>query len=155
MSSILFDKARWKLMVMSNVTNSDKQKLTGAENKAAKSMLFDYYGQLLNERQNEIFRLYYEEDYSLSEVATELDISRQGVHDALKKAEATLVSFEEKLKLIAKHEEYLDALKKINEIITSLISEEDALTEIYKTSDGKKISELLSKMQKTVGNLDI
>ena len=146
----------------------EKRELSSAENKTARSMLFDYYGQLLSDRQNEVFRLYFEEDYSLSEIAAELNISRQGVHDALKKAEASLVSFEEKLKLIAKHEEYLTVLKKINDIVKQLVAEEKLSVNADNNSGSagskakksenlseKKIHKLLHEMETTVSNLDI
>ena len=138
-----------------------KQELSAAENKTTMSMLFDYYGQLLNDRQNEIFRLYFEEDYSLSEIAAEFSISRQGVHDALKKAEASLVLFEEKLKLIAKHEEYLTALKRINSIVKQLLAEENLSGNAENISvhvgskSNKKTHKLLHEMEDAVSNLDI
>jgi len=50
------------------------------------SLLYDYYGNLLKENQSNIIDLYYNQDYSLSEIADDMNISRQGVYDALKKA---------------------------------------------------------------------
>lgn len=47
------------------------------------SLLFDYYGELLSEKQRVCFDLYYNQDLSLSEIASELGITRQGVHDSL------------------------------------------------------------------------
>lgn len=132
----------------------EKRELSSTENKTAMSMLFDYYGQLLNDRQNEVFRLYYEEDYSLSEIAAGLNISRQGVHDALKKAETALVSFEEKLKLIAKHEEYLTALKRINDIVKLLVTEEK-ISNSDMSKSANKTHKLLLELEDTVSNLDI
>ena len=64
------------------------------------SMLYDFYGSLLNEAQNEVMALYHEDDMSLSEIAEELGQSRQAVHYTLRKAEKALESFEEKLGLI-------------------------------------------------------
>ncbi|MDR3242707.1 MAG: YlxM family DNA-binding protein [Clostridiales Family XIII bacterium] len=66
------------------------------------SMLYDFYGTLLNGKQRDIFRLYHGDNLSLSEISAELGITRQGVHDTLKKAEAALGGFEEKLGLIEK-----------------------------------------------------
>ena len=48
------------------------------------SLLYDFYGRLLTEKQREVMRLYHEENLSLSEIAQEFSISRQGVHDSLK-----------------------------------------------------------------------
>ena len=54
------------------------------------SLLADFYGALLSQRQQDVLRLYHEENCSLQEIAEELGISRQGVHEALKKAEKSL-----------------------------------------------------------------
>lgn len=58
------------------------------------SLLFDYYGELLSEKQRVCFDLYYNQDLSLSEIASELGITRQGVHDSLSRAETALGEFE-------------------------------------------------------------
>ncbi len=67
--------------------------------------LFDFYGELLSARQREIFSLYYNEDLSLSEVAEQVGITRQGVRDTVKKAEEQLISLEENLGLAARFRE--------------------------------------------------
>ena len=64
------------------------------------SLLLDFYGALLSARQQEILGLYHEENYSLQEIAAEFGISRQAVHDAIRKAEKALQGYEEKLGLI-------------------------------------------------------
>ena len=64
------------------------------------SMLYDFYGSLLNESQNEIMALYHEDNLSLSEIAEELGQTRQAVHYKLRKAEKALKSYEEKLGLV-------------------------------------------------------
>ncbi|MEL7655240.1 MAG: YlxM family DNA-binding protein [Bacillota bacterium] len=66
------------------------------------SMLYDFYGQLLTAKQQEILKLYHEDNYSLSEIAEEFGISRQGVHDSVKKAEKALHEYEGKLGLVSK-----------------------------------------------------
>ena len=66
------------------------------------SLLLDFYGDVLNERQNEMMDMYYNEDYSLSEIADEIGISRQGVRTVIKKAESELFFYEEKLGLAKK-----------------------------------------------------
>ena len=60
------------------------------------TLLFDYYGDLLTERQRQCFDLRYNQDLSLSEIAEELKVSRQGVYDNLNRAEALLRNMEEK-----------------------------------------------------------
>ena len=69
------------------------------------SMLYDFYGSLLNESQNEIMALYHEDNLSLSEIAEELGQTRQAVHYTLRKAEKALESYEEKLGLINSYRE--------------------------------------------------
>ena len=64
------------------------------------TMLFDFYGELLTERQKEFFDLYYNEDLSLAEIAENNGISRQGVRDVIVRAEAVLTELEDKTKLI-------------------------------------------------------
>ena len=61
------------------------------------SILLDFYGQLLTEKQRDVVDYYYNEDFSLGEIADQLGISRQGVRDAVKRAENILIDFEEKL----------------------------------------------------------
>ena len=59
-------------------------------------LLYDYYGDLLTERQKECFELRYNQDLSLGEIGSELGISRQGVHDNLLRTDALLQNMEEK-----------------------------------------------------------
>lgn len=66
------------------------------------TLLLDYYGELLTEKQKTCFDLYYNQDLSLGEIAEEAGISRQGVHDSLARAEATLVDMEAKLGCMAR-----------------------------------------------------
>ena len=60
------------------------------------TLLFDYYGELLTDRQRMCFDLRHNQDLSLAEIAEELQVSRQGVHDNLSRAEALLQNMEEK-----------------------------------------------------------
>lgn len=60
------------------------------------TLLFDYYGELLTERQQMCVDLRHNQDLSLAEIAEELQVSRQGVHDNLSRAEALLRNMEEK-----------------------------------------------------------
>ena len=66
------------------------------------SLLYDYYGELLTEKQRGLFDLYYNQDYSLSEIASAAGISRQGVHDTLARAEELLEGYEAALGCIAR-----------------------------------------------------
>ena len=69
------------------------------------SMLYDFYGDLLTDRQKEFFDLYYNEDLSLAEIAENYGISRQGVRDVIVRGEATLTEIEDKTHLIRRFHE--------------------------------------------------
>ena len=58
------------------------------------TLLFDFYGSLLTEKQQTYFDLYYNQDFSLGEIAEQEGISRQGVHDAINRAESVLQEME-------------------------------------------------------------
>lgn len=66
------------------------------------SMLLDFYGELLTDKQRECCELHYNEDLSLAEIAEQLGISRQGVWDNIRRADAALAEFEDKTKLTAR-----------------------------------------------------
>jgi len=78
-------------------------------------LLIDMYGELLTEKQQNYLTMYYEEDLSLSEIADILDVSRNAVHDQIKRALIALEGYEAKLGLIKKHEERLMLIHKIEE----------------------------------------
>lgn len=80
-----------------------------------KTMLFDFYGDLLTERQKEFYDLYYNEDLSLAEIAENAGISRQGVRDVIVRAEAILSEMEEKTGII---ERFLTVRAGLQEIET-------------------------------------
>lgn len=64
------------------------------------SLLYDFYGELLTKHQKEIYEDVVIHDYSLSEIANEKGISRQGVHDLIKRCDRTLRGYEDKLHLV-------------------------------------------------------
>ncbi len=68
------------------------------------NMLFDFYESLLTDKQQTILAYYYHEDFSLGEIASEFNISRQAVYDNMKRAEQALESYEDKLGLLKKHQ---------------------------------------------------
>ena len=77
------------------------------------TLLYDYYGELLTEKQGGLFDLYYNQDYSLSEIASAAGISRQGVHDTLARAEELLEGYERTLGCIARDRRTAKALEAI------------------------------------------
>ena len=91
------------------------------ESIAENSLLYDFYGQLLSKRQQEVMALYHEENFSLSEIAEEFGVSRQAVHDTLKKAEQALGEYEAKLGLVARLLRSKKAVADIDEKIDRLL----------------------------------
>ena len=85
------------------------------------SLLYDFYGELLTERQKEVMELYNEENLSLAEIAEEFGISRQGVHDALHKAQKALEEYERKLGLVERFSATRDAISSISTEIDGAI----------------------------------
>ncbi len=84
------------------------------------SVLLDYYGELLSENQRTVMDLYYNEDFSLSEIADEVCITRQGVHDALHRAEDTLDEFEFQLGLLRNYEKKAVIAKKLRAMLSDI-----------------------------------
>ena len=74
------------------------------DSRLMQSMLLDFYGALLTEKQRQCYDLHYNDDLSLSEIAEQCGISRQGVWDNIRRAEATLKEIEEKTGLIRRFE---------------------------------------------------
>ena len=77
------------------------------------TLLFDYYGDLLTEKQKAYFDLYYNQDFSLAEIAEEEGISRQGVYDAITRTEGILRNFEDKTGFVEKAMERARLLSEI------------------------------------------
>jgi predicted DNA-binding protein YlxM (UPF0122 family) len=88
------------------------------------SLLFDFYGKVLTDRQQDIVDLYYMKDLSLGEIAEYLNISRQAVHDNLRRAERQLKNMEQRLGLVGRfsedREKWNSALGCIDEVISEL-----------------------------------
>jgi len=78
------------------------------------SYLLDFYGNILTEKQREAVDLYYNEDLSLAEISEHVGITRQGVRDAIKRGEETLVEMEGKLGFAEKFDDYRKAFEEIN-----------------------------------------
>lgn len=113
------------------------------EEKIEQAYLYDFYGELLNERQRKIYEDFVFNDLSLGEIADEEGISRQGVHDMVKRCTRTLESYEEKLHLV---EKFLSAKQKV-ELIHRLAGEfhtshEDAIMEEIEQISNQILEEL-------------
>ena len=89
------------------------------------ALLFDYYGELLTDRQRMCFDLRHNQDLSLAEIAQELNVSRQGVHDNLSRAEALLLNMEEKTGCVRRDLQCRKAARHICELAERLAEHED------------------------------
>lgn len=79
------------------------------------TLLLDFYGDMLTEKQRSFISFYYNDDLSLSEIAADEGITRQGVRDAIKRAENQLISMEERLGLVSRFENMKIGLSEIIE----------------------------------------
>ena len=111
---------------------------------AEASLLYDFYGELLTEKQRQVMAFYHEENLSLSEIATEFGITRQAVHDTLKKAEQSLTEYEKKLRLV---DQFMKSTRAISQI-------DREIDEIAACTQDRKILEKLAKMKDIIGSLE-
>ena len=87
------------------------------------SLLMDTYGALLSERKRELMSYYYDEDYSLAEIAEITGISRQGIRDSVKKSETELRELEEKLHLAERTQKLTRSLSELSVNLTRIASD--------------------------------
>lgn len=85
------------------------------ENRDYLIVLYDYYGELLNNDNKRYFEDYYFDNLSLSEIAENANISRNAVHKHIKSTESKLMFYEEKLKLIKKDKKLREIIAKIDD----------------------------------------
>ncbi|MEG1848364.1 MAG: YlxM family DNA-binding protein [Lachnospiraceae bacterium] len=86
-------------------------------------MLYDFYGELLTEHQKKIYEDAVYEDMSLSEIADEMKISRQGVHDLIKRCDKILMDYEDKLHLVEKFTQTKEKITAIHQIAEEMLCE--------------------------------
>lgn len=106
------------------------------------SLLLSFYGKMLTDRQSDTIDLYYNEDLSLSEVGAELGISRQGVRDNLKRAEAILYDTEERLGLLHRFLGIKNKLLEIDRIIADI--ENSPESKLLSVDMKKQINKILT-----------
>ena len=107
------------------------------------ALLFDYYGELLTDRQRMCFDLRHNQDLSLAEIAQELNVSRQGVHDNLSRAEALLLNMEEKTGCVRRDLQCRRAAQRIQELASLLAENED-----------RTVSDLANQIMLIAGELE-
>ena len=86
-------------------------------------MLFDIYGEMLTKKQQDFISYYYNDDLSLAEIAENEGITRQGVRDAIKRAEAQLMEMEDRLGLVKRFKDMQTGLEEIIECATKISAE--------------------------------
>lgn len=110
------------------------------------STLLDYYGMLLTDKQREAVDYYYNDDLSLGEIAENQGISRQGVRDSIKRAEAVLYDTEEKLHLVRNSKRLRESLAAIRQNVDII---DDMNIKRYRSNDiNESIKIILAELQK-------
>lgn len=105
-------------------------------------LLYDFYGELLTEHQRIIYEGVVFNDMSLSEIAEEQGISRQGVHDLVKRCNKILAGYEEKLKLVQKFNQTKQMVKEIKELAGA-----------YKRTGDKSLIDQIEVLSEEIGRL--
>ena len=102
-----------------------------------KALLFDFYGELLTEHQKNIYSEFISDDIGISEIAQERGVSRQGIHDLLKRCDRILEEYEEKLHLVEKFLKAKEQNTKINQLTVEFETTKDvlAIEEIQRLSN--------------------
>jgi hypothetical protein len=109
------------------------------------AFLLDFYGSMLGEKQRRLFGWYYEDDLSLSEIADLEGMSRQGVRDAVKRAEQQLFAMEERLGLARRFQQMQHGLSEIRDCVQKLGD---------RCSDNPKAMELIGRLDTIVSELE-
>ena len=91
------------------------------------NLLFDFYGNLLTEKQRTFLICYVHDDFSLGEIAAEFAISRQAVYEHIKRAGLVLEEYEGKLQLLVKHEQRLELIHELEQRVASEIFSQNQL----------------------------
>ena len=109
------------------------------EEKLEQTYLYDFYGELLTEHQQNVYEDVVLNDYSLSEVAQDQGISRQGVHDLVKRSTRVLEEYEEKLHLV---EKFVAVREKVHEI--------HGLTQHYEEKDLNQVMNRIETLSHSI-----
>ncbi|MFT3952446.1 MAG: sigma factor-like helix-turn-helix DNA-binding protein [Oscillospiraceae bacterium] len=116
------------------------------------SVLTEIYGAMLTEKQRDVLELYYNEDLSLAEIAENMEISRQGVRDTIKRGEETVLALENALGLSDKMNRYLELLATLTEMTEDILTECRSVN--FSRSATVKVERLLAELGKHEDLLD-
>lgn len=109
------------------------------------SILFDFYGALLTEKQQRCLEMHFLHDLSLSEIADQFSVSRQAIYDIIHRAEQVLTSYEEKLKFVERYQHEQHEIKAIYDAIEHLPEN---------SSERADIKAVLIKLSKLIGKIE-
>ncbi|MDO5101109.1 MAG: sigma factor-like helix-turn-helix DNA-binding protein [Eubacteriales bacterium] len=104
------------------------------------TLLYDFYGELLTEHQRRIYEMVVFEDCSISEVAREVGVSRQGVHDMVKRCNKTLENYESRLRLVERFWRIRDQIHELQQSVA-------AQTEIPQSVADRLVTQLGAVME--------
>ena len=104
------------------------------DNVLRNTLLYDFYGDLLTERQKNIYHMYFCEDLSLAEIGSKLGISRQAVNFSLKQAQKSFDTYEEALRLVERHACARDCMTKLRQALEAQ-NYADSITILSKLDD--------------------
>ena len=124
-----------------------KMKVSEIDNMAFESLLYDFYGVLLTDKQREVMELYHEENYSIVEIARELKVSKQAIYDNLKKSDRILREYEAKLGLMW-------SLLKSRELIGSVQDKIDELMKSPELGDSGEVKKGLLEIREMISGLE-
>ena len=105
-------------------------------------LLYDFYGELLTEHQRQIYEACVFENMSLGEIAADFNISRQGVHDLIKRCNKILEEYEAKLHLVEKFLSIREKVHQINGLLEEAKTDESQLIQDIRKISGEIIEEL-------------
>ncbi|HQA50794.1 MAG TPA: YlxM family DNA-binding protein [Syntrophomonadaceae bacterium] len=90
-------------------------------------LLKDFYGPLLTMRQQEVLNLYYEQDWSLSEIASQYNITRQAVYDLVKRSERLLQDYEQRLHLVKRFQDTQAQIEEVYRLLNNADIDQDTI----------------------------
>ncbi len=111
------------------------------------ALLYDCYGELLTDKQRDMIEQYYHQDLSLSEIAENAGISRQGVRDSVKRAEVQLFDMEERIGLDAEMRAIHSTLETMSRYSAAIRAKSEALGTSEITDDAVRLAELIDTLK--------
>ncbi len=112
------------------------------------SYLLDFYGDVLTKKQKDVMEQYYNNDLSLSEIAENCGITRQGVRDAIKRGESVIVELEEKIGFAKKYSTMQNSIDKLNTLAKNIQFINDG-----EYTKNAQISDEVKKMIKIISDI--